>query len=162
MRQLLRTGPGRAHPDPELSARSGSPGPRPTGTAPSARHREATCCAARRFRLPGRREAAPAAARTPHLAAALSAGRAAAAASRRRSVRTGEAAEPPLAPGPPPPALRPLFIKLFCLAARPVTRPQGSARDWLSTRADAAVPARCLIMTGPGGATDRRRRGGGA
>lgn len=84
MRQLLRTGPRRAHRDPELSARPGSPGPRPTGTAPSARRREATCCAARRFRLLGRPEAAPTAARTPHLAAALSAGRAAAAAASRR------------------------------------------------------------------------------
>lgn len=42
-----------------------------------------------------------------------------------------------------------------------MTRPPGSARDWFATRADAAVLARCLIMTGPGGAAGRRRRGGG-
>lgn len=82
--QLLRIRPRRAHRDPEISALPGSPGPRPTGTAPLASRREATCCAARRFRLPGRPEAAPTAARSPHLAAALSAGRAATAASRRR------------------------------------------------------------------------------
>lgn len=50
-----------------------------------------------------------------------------AAAGRRRRVGTGEAAEPLLAPAPPPPALRPLFIKLFCLVVRPVTRPRAGA-----------------------------------
>lgn len=68
---------------------------------------------------------------------------------------TGEAAEPPssLRPSRRRP-LRPLFSKLFCGLVRPVTRSRGRRPDWSTPGADAALPARSLIITGP-----RRSRG---
>lgn len=157
---LRRRGPGSRASLPTETRRG------PAGR-PRARPRQPPRALGRRRPSPARRP------RAPPAAAPLPAPRAAAALLTWRRLSPPDALPPPVATGewgqvrPPRPARsvptaagpRPLFIKLFCLVVRPVTRRRTHAADWLAPRADAAPHPQLIIKARAEPPVEGRGRG---